>query len=488
MDGSSLTPIDVGDLTLELDNCSLQEQLFHAIRNKIIRLLWPLGGKLPSTRKLAGELSISRNTVIAAYEQLVAEGYLESRPGAGFFVSVDLPEYYLNTNEVGPKNKPTPITASPPQLLNQPFSPGIPDLAQFPIEKWQRFLQRHSGRVSLLGSQDVQGSLALRTALADYLASSRSVSCTPQRIIITSGAQQALYIASSVILQRNDSLLMEQPGYAQMSKVLSLRDVNVKPLMVKERDGFDVQEVLSSKAKALYITPSNQYPMGTTLNTEQRLTLIRWAVEGKRWIIEDDYDSEFQFAHRPYTSLQGLASDIGGSERVIYVGSFSKVMFNGLRLGYLVVPESLVEPCLAVKDATGGDTPAHTQEALADFIREGDLLRHIRKMRRLYQEKHQLTCQSVERYFGDCVEVVSQAAGLHVTLKWRNSVNEDDFVQRAKNKGLVLRALNYYEDSAVKQGITRDWSGIVLGFGNVAKEKIEPNIAELAKIFGSLLD
>lgn len=493
MNGSNLTLIDSGDLVLKRHSSPLHEQLFHAIRDKIVCHLWPLGGKLPSTRKLAGELSISRNTVIAAYEQLVAEGYLESRVGSGFFVSVDLPEHYLHSSKTIRETGPTHNVESLPSLINQPFSPGVPDLAQFPIEKWQRFLQRHASRVSLLGTQDVQGSLALRAALAQYLSTSRSVSCSPEQIIITSGAQQALYIASSVVLQRNDSLLMEQPGYTQMSKVLNLKDVDVAPLRVEARQGFDLQQVVSSDVKALYITPSNQYPMGTTLNTDQRLTLIQWAVEGKRWIIEDDYDSEFQFAHRPYTSLQGLAHDIGGAGQVIYIGSFSKVMFNGLRLGYMVVPEPLVAPCLTIKDATAGDTPTHTQEALADFIREGDLLRHIRKMRRLYQQKHQQVCLSIERHFAGQVEVISQAAGLHVTLRWHAKVNEDDFVERARQQGLVIRAMNYYEDSALKQGFTlkqdstRKWGGVVLGFGNVAYDHIEPNIAKLATIFGSLL-
>ncbi|HAS6780497.1 TPA: aminotransferase class I/II-fold pyridoxal phosphate-dependent enzyme, partial [Vibrio parahaemolyticus] len=183
----------------------------------------------------------------------------------------------------------------------------------------------------------------------------------------------------------------------------------------------------SSDADALYITPSNQYPMGTTLNTEQRGKIINWAVEQSSWIIEDDYDSEFQFAHRPYTSLQGLAAQMGRDDRVLYVGSFSKVMFNGLRLGYLVVPERLVEQCLVVKDALSGDSPTHTQEALADFITEGGLLRHIRKMRRLYKTKHEQMHVSIQQHFGDRVCVVSQAAGLHVTLKWQDGMDEQRF-------------------------------------------------------------
>lgn len=471
-----MTPIEVGDLSLAKAKATLQEQLFHAIRHKIVTHLWPLGGKLPSTRKLSVELSLSRNTVIAAYEQLAAEGYIESRAGSGYYVAIELPESYLSKHEHQPK-----VLSSPAQDINRLFAPGVPDLQQFPVGKWQRMLQRHSTRLSLLGNQAIQGSLALREALASYLASSRSVRCDPQRIIITSGAQQALYIALNAVLERNDGVLMEQPGYAQMSKVIALNGFKFKALPVAEKRGFALEDVFHSDAKALYVTPSNQYPMGTTLSSEQRLQLVEWAAQHGRWIIEDDYDSEFQFAHRPYTSLQGLASEMGGGDRVVYIGSFSKVMFNGLRLGYMVVPDALVEACLAVKDATSGDTPTHTQEALADFINEGDLLRHIRKMRRLYKQKHQCMSESISRHFGDRVEIISQAAGLHVTLKWLGGIEESTFVERAREAGIIVRPMSYYEHSTSPD---RAWRGVVLGFGNVAMKEIEPNIQRLAKIFG----
>ncbi|WP_159651345.1 MocR-like pyridoxine biosynthesis transcription factor PdxR [Vibrio atypicus] len=485
-----MTPIDIGDLSLSNNKGTLQEQLFHAIRGKIVAGLWPLGGKLPSTRKLASELSLSRNTVIGAYEQLVTEGYLESRQGSGFYVSVELPEHYLSSSNLTLEDRfdSDPVETSAFHL-NKSFAPGVPDLAQFPMEKWQRMLLRHMGRTSLLGNQNVQGSMALRSALAGYLASSRSVSCSPQRIIITSGAQQALFIALNAILTRDDTVLMEQPGYAQMSKIINLQGFKFAPLTVREKFGIDLQQAMNSNAKAMYITPSNQYPMGTTLTTEQRLNLIEWAAENKRWIIEDDYDSEFQFAHRPYTSLQGLANEIGFDQQVIYVGSFSKVMFNGLRLGYLVVPETLLESCLAIKDATSGDSPTHTQEALTDFIREGDLLRHIRKMRRLYKQKHQRMTEAICEHFADRVEVISQPAGLHITLKWQGRVDEDQWVEKALQSGIVMRAMNYYENNpeTYESQNQRGWGSVVLGFGNVELEKIEPNICKIAEIFDSLM-
>ncbi|ANU38757.1 PLP-dependent aminotransferase family protein [Vibrio scophthalmi] len=475
---SRISPhIDIGDLCLPESNATLQARLFHAIRDKIVHGLWPLAGKLPSTRKLALELNLSRNTVIATYEQLLCEGYIESQRGSGFYVSLELPEHYLNTKNTAD----TPASHSKlKQDINRSFAPGIPDLTQFPLKKWQRYLQRHSSRTHILGNSDLQGVLELRSALSSYLASSRSVVCRPEQIIITSGAQQGLAIAALAILHRDEQILLEQPGYVQADKVMSLVDAQKRYVDVSPFKGVNIEQVITSEAKALYITPSNQYPMGTTINSEQRLKLIDWASQGKRWIIEDDYDSEFQFAHRPHTSLQGLAAQIGLDNCVIYIGSFSKVMFNGLRLGYMVVPDSLVEQCLVMKDALSGDSPVHTQYALADFITEGELLRHIRKMRRLYKAKHQAMLSAITLYFGHHVEVISQAAGLHITLRWQGKIDEETLRQRALNINLILRTLSYYQPHA-KSG--RDWHGVVLGFGNTPLEQIPVLVEQLANEF-----
>jgi len=480
MDLALLSPtlIETGDLSLTGGSGTRQERLFHAIRDKIVANLWPMGGKLPSTRKLADELSLSRNTVTAAYEQLAAEGYIESRLGSGFYVAVELPEHFITA---GANRSPNQAVSDVKRAdINLPFAPGVPDLAAFPAAKWQKLLQRHAGRQALLGNQDLQGLPELRQAVSDYLATSRSVHCDPSRIIITAGAQQALSLALLSTLTRGDSVLMEQPGYTQMRKVIDWQGYQFAPLHIRPQTGPDVEAIRASQAKALYLTPSNQYPMGTTLNTEQRLSVIDWAVQGQRWIIEDDYDSEFQFAHRPYTSMQGLAAQMGHDSRVLYIGSFSKVMFNSLRLGYLVVPESLLEPCLRLKDAMSGDTPALMQAALADFIQEGDLLRHIRKMRRAYKEKHRLMLDAISRFFGDQVEVISQPAGLHVTLRWQTGIREEVWAQQAEAAGIVLRPLSYYEHPPHQN---RDWHGAVLGFGNVAPDAIVPLIARLATLF-----
>lgn len=483
-----MQPIDLGDfsVTPSLAHQTRQSALFHAAREKITSGLWATGCRLPSTRKMAEALGFSRNTVIAAYEQLAAEGYIESRQSSGFYVSIHLPDHYLQTHS---DHEQQSLPSTNQDDKNRPFAPGIPDLKAFPLSHWQKLLSHHLARPHLLGERNLQGEPNLRLAISQYLASSRSVHCDASRIIITSGAQQALSIAVLAVLNPAEPLLLENPGYTQMRKVLSLFNIPYCALAVHKRKGIDVSDVVNSDATGLYLTPSNQYPMGTTLTTEQRLTLIEWAATHQRWIIEDDYDSEFQFAHRPYTSLQGLASQAGLDSRVLYIGSFSKVMFNGLRLGYMVVPNELVEPCLAIKDAITGDSPVHTQAALADFIQEGHLLRHIRKMRRLYQQKYEAITAAIKRHFGKDWQIISQAAGLHVTLVWQHTVSEQAMVNSAKKHNIYLRTLGHYrfnEPSSTNQKQTQE-QGLVLGFGNVPLNEIEPRVRQLAECFYQLL-
>lgn len=465
--------IDIGDLKLPDNSCTLQQGLFDAIRTKIVHGYWVTSSRLPSTRKLADELKLSRNTVSAAYEQLVFEGYIESQKGSGFYVSLELPDHYLPAQ----RNQLTPPIIQGKVDINRSFAPGVPDLGEFPLKKWQRYLQTHASRSTILGNDDVQGCYELRQALSDYLSASRSVVCDADSIIITSGAQQALSIATMATMNTRDTLLLEYPGYVQMDKVARLFNLDKHHIKVHPYTGLDIDTLLASKAKALYVTPSNQYPMGTTINTEQRLKIIEWAQRNKSWIIEDDYDSEFQFAHRPYTSMQGLAGQIGLENHVIYIGSLSKVMFNGLRLGYMVVPEHLVARCNEIKDALSGDSPAHVQYALADFISDGELLRHIRKMRRLYKQKHQRMTDAIEKHFGSHVEIISQAGGLHVTLRWHSDIDEETLRAKAQQQDIIVRALNYYEPDGNKG---RKWHSIVLGYGNTPLTEIENKIAKLA--------
>ncbi|WP_028023935.1 MocR-like pyridoxine biosynthesis transcription factor PdxR [Enterovibrio calviensis] len=490
--------IDVGDLSLNPTMPSKQSALYSAIQEKILSGQWPTKAKLPSSRLLAQELMVSRNTVTAVYEQLKAEGYIESRRGAGFFIQLVNPESYLLTQPLDAAN--TAAQASQTKQTvhakltktthtlnvrekNRPFATGVPDLVAFPYRKWTRALQSHADRLAIAGQNDIQGSHNLRAALSEYLSISRSVDAPSHRIITTLGAQQALYIAMSAVLERGDEVMMENPGYVQMRKVLNRCDATLSYLPFSIENGVDISPLETFEGKAIYLTPSNQYPMGTSIDTNRRKQCIDWAVRKQRWVIEDDYDSEFQFANRPYPSLQGLAAKFYGAEaNVIYIGTFSKTLLPAIRVGYMVVPESLVEKCLNIKDAIGGDTPIHVEEALAEFIRSGDYLRHIRRMRNLYQGKQQFFVEQLREKFGDHVEVLSQDAGLHVTFRWKSGPDAITVKHALAEQGITIRTLDYYCDPKAMNTM-EEWihRALVAGFGNSSREDIVTGINALAE-------
>ncbi|MFC5080366.1 HTH-type transcriptional regulatory protein GabR [Vibrio thalassae] len=474
--------IDISDISLAESGVTLQHNLFSQIRVRILNGRWISGAKLPSTRTMAHQLKVSRNTVIQTYEQLVAEGYLVSKPHSGFFVSLTLPDQYLNA----PETKNTPALGTDNTPSNGLFAPGVAELALFPTAQWNRLLQRHGSRVSLLGNQDLQGYLPLREALHRYLTSSRSVVCHPNRIIITSGAQQSIAIALLAIkrLGNNGKWLVEFPGYRQVVKVLETFDMDYDFVNVTAEKGLETAQILNQKALGVYLTPSNQYPMGSSIQTEQRLQLINWAQENQSWIIEDDYDSEFQFDSRPLRSMQGLAAESGNTKRMVYIGSMSKVMFNALRIGYMVVPKDLVDVCLDIKDALSGDTPSHTQAALAEFIDEGMLVRHIRKMRRRYEQKYRIIQQCIREHFGNEWQIVSQGAGLHITVQWQSEVDEQQFSDLAQSHAIVVRPMTYYEPI----GHERRCGSVVLGYGNAPLESIPESVAKLAALYFELIN
>ncbi|WP_407333449.1 PLP-dependent aminotransferase family protein [Enterovibrio sp. 27052020O] len=478
--------IDIGDLTLNVDMPSKQSALYSAIQEKILSGKWPTKAKLPSSRLLAQELALSRNTVTAVYDQLKAEGYIESRRGAGFFIQLLNPESYLLTQPMQPLNAAPSAETKPAfdvKLRNRPFATGVPDLAQFPYRKWARTLQCHADRMILSGQNDIQGSVNLRSALSEYLSMSRSVDAPSHRIIITLGAQQALYIAMNAVLEQDDKVMMENPGYVQMRKVLNRCGATLSYLPFSADSGVDISVLGGFEGKVVYLTPSNQYPMGCSIDTNSRMKCIDWAVRKNRWLIEDDYDSEFQFANRPYPSLQGLAAKFYGAKaNVIYIGTFSKTLLPALRVGYMVVPESLVDTCLSIKDAIGGDTPIHVEEALAEFIANGDYLRHIRRMRHLYQGKHRFFVEQLREQLGDRIEVLSQEAGLHVTFRWQGGSDAATVKRMLEAQGITIRTLDYYCDPDTVDGMEQ-WvhRTLVAGFGNSSLEDISRGIHALAK-------
>ena len=384
----------------ESSSTPLYYQVYQRLRASILLGQLSPGTRLPSTRQMAYDLGVSRNTMMSAFDQLIAEGYVEGHVGSGTFVSPTLPEELL---EARLKTKPilrietnrrslsgrgkaiakTSVTVAAPAGRLRPFVPGIPALDQFPMSLWSRLVARRWRDESrrLLNYGPAAGYMPLREAIAAYLGPSRGVQCKPDQIVIVSGTQQALDLSARVLLDPGDSVLVEEYCYSAARAAFKGAGACLVPVRVDDA-GLDISDpaASSSNARVAYVTPSHQYPLGVTMSLSRRLALLDWANRTSAWILEDDYDSEYRYVARPLAALQGLDK----SGRVIYIGTFSKVLFPSLRLGYMVVPSDLVEPFARARAGVGWCCPFIDQAVLADFISEGHFTRHIRRMRSIY--------------------------------------------------------------------------------------------------------
>lgn len=449
---------------------SLQSQLQNQLRKWISEGRLQPGTKLPSSRRLTYELSISRNTITIAIEQLRSEGFLESVKGKGVYVVKSLP---VNTNGIA--NIDWQYKVAKPELSNfakelatkplsehgatLPFTPGIPDLDSFPIKTWTSIQRRHQNRTLLMGYNGNQGYPALRAALAEYLSLSRGVRCQSKQIIITHGAQQAISLCAQLLINNEDEVLVENPGYMGAKKAFKARGANLKPCPLSD-NGLNIDTLISTtksgKAhKLMYCTPTHQYPLGGILPAGDRLKLLDWAAQNNTWIIEDDYDSEFHFHHKPVAALQGMADHTP----VIYMGSFSKTLFPALRLGYLVVPEELVDIFIKAKSFMSGESPLLTQAVIADFILEGHFTRHLRKMRLIYRDKWEHLQSLLNNELKNKVSPIAKSAGMHLAISIPNC-DDKTLANKLKKKGFGSSPLSaYYLNEP-------SLTGLVLGFAN----------------------
>jgi GntR family transcriptional regulator/MocR family aminotransferase len=397
---------------------SLQQQIHRQLVSWIVEGRLAPGDRLPASRRISQQLGVSRNTVAAVLDQLKAEGFILSQVGRGSFVADDLPVTELAPSGTMDGTHDAMLKLSDftdlltdlrikPHRTALPFTPGVPDLEAFPMSIWHRLSRRHQDRRVLMGYGEAQGYLPLRQALADYLRVSRGVRCCAEQILITQGAQQAIALCAQVLLNNGDPVLHENPGYRGASSAFSIRQARQLAVPLKNHV-LDIEWIIKhsarlEQAKLLYTCPTHQYPMGGLLSASARLTLLEWTAKHNIWVIEDDYDSEFHFMHKPVAAMQGMTQ----AGNVIYMGSFSKTLFPALRLGYLVLPESLVATVTATKEVMSGEIPLFPQAVIADFIEEGHFVRHLRRMRQLYKAKWLEMAQRIDSVLGQRVQLIT---------------------------------------------------------------------------------
>jgi GntR family transcriptional regulator / MocR family aminotransferase len=460
----------------------LHRQIYDEWRRGILAGRFAPGDRMPSTRELAAALRVSRATVTTAYEQLVAEGYLDGKRGSGTFVCQELPDRAL-----GPSGPLAARAAGAPVRLSAfverlgavaspaPTPAGVidlsttgPDYDLFPFPVWGRLIRRHLRRISpalLHYAEDRAGHEPLREAIASYLRRSRAVQCRPDQVVIVSGSQQALDLCARVLVDPGDEVVVEEPGYQGARQLFAAAGARLRPVAV-DADGLLVS-TLPHSARLAYVTPSHQFPLGVSLSLARRLDLLAWARARRAFIIEDDYDSEFRYVGAPLPALQGL----GDATRVVYVGTLSNAMFPGLRIGYVVLPSTLVEPFVRAKWYADRQTAYLEQAALADFIREGHLEQHIRRMRRVYKARREALLAALNRHFGPRATVLGDAAGIHLVVRF----DVPDIARRARRQGVALRTTRaYYAGDAPA-------NEFILRFSDLGERALSEAVRRLAR-------
>jgi len=476
--------------TLERDAPTpLFRQLYVHMKAAILDGRIGAGVRLPATRTLCGLLDVSRQTVLAAYEQLMAEGYLEGTVGKGTFVSAALPAA-ARAGAVLPAPMVRPLSARGERIAGgmarvlhhagplRAFRPSMPGLDLFPFDVWRRLEARHwRHSTASLGYGPGAGHAPLRELLCAYLKASRGVQCTADQIVITSGSQQALYLLAQLLLAPDEAMWIESPGYQGAVAPFAVAGACVCPVPV-DAEGMDVAYAAARypDAKLAFVTPSHQLPLGVTMSLRRRLDLLRWAEANRAWIVEDDYDSEYRHTGPPLASLQSM--DRAGS--VIYVGTLSKVLFPALRLGYVVAPPALAQALARAKAVVDRHSPIVPQATLADFIAGGHFARHIRRTRDAYGERRLALVDALDAQLGGRLRQGPTDAGLDVCVHFTENLDEETVARHAGEIGVDVRTLGYYTNPAAGPDCAVA-PGLLLGFSAFAPDVLRTGVADLAR-------
>ena len=464
----------------------LRQQVYLRLRQAIDTGVFAPGARFPASREHARVLGVSRNTILWALERLQSEGYLVARVGDGTYVAT--------RNAPAPGSHGAPRVAahqllsqrgrliaeaglrwSPPSGATLPFRVGRPALEEFPFALWQRLERQlpQATRIASAGYTEAAGQPALRAAIAQWLLVSRGIRCAAAQVIITAGSQQALDLIARLLLDDGDEVMVEDPGYLGIRANLIAQGALVRPVPV-DNEGLCIGQgaALYPRARLAVVTPTHQFPLGVQMSLMRRTALIAWAQANRAWIVEDDYDDEFQYGPQRIPALCSMAHDA----RVLHVGTFSKSLGGGFRLGFIVVPTTLVEAFTRARAINDRQSPGIVQEVLAQFIVQGHLLRHLRRMRELYRQRqtHMIAC--LAHASGGAITLEASLQGMHLTFEADASVRDTDLSQRALREGVQLAPLSAYCMQAKRRG----WLFGYAGYDETA-------IARAAGVLGKLL-
>ncbi|TCL71456.1 PLP-dependent aminotransferase family protein [Rhizobium sp. BK251] len=442
-------------------------QIYDRFRSAIASGVLMPGDRIPSARALTRELGLARGTIEAAYSLLAAEGYIQACGQAGTIVSPDLKPRMPASMPVPPSDSNLAGTSFRPDSI-LPFQMGLPALDAFPRKIWARLGARcaRAMQPADMVHPAVYGLPALRSQIAAYLQVSRGINCSPSQIFVTSGYRHSISLIAHALLKAGDRVWLENPGYPPTRDVLGHMDIAPAAIPV-DRDGMVVAEGirLAPRARAAVVTPAHQSPLCVSLSLPRRLELLDWAARNNVWIIEDDYDGEYRYVSRPLPALKSLDRD----GRVLYAGTFSKVLFPSLRLAYLVVPEAQVARFEEVMQVFAGSSPELTQQVVAAFITEGYFARHIQRMRKLYAERRNATVAGLEHALGKQMRIDSPPGGMHLILRLQGEGSDRQLVARMREEGLYAEALT-------------DWTvrgdgeqALLLNFTNIPSESVAEN-------------
>lgn len=469
----------------------IKDGLYCVLRDAILEGRLTGGTKLPSSRNLAEMMSISRNSVLAGLERLLDEGYLVTKPSSGTYVAAVIPDQLIQIqNDITQtKSQPTQSININPHFTNllchwnkqtlssqekKIFHVGVGCVDLFPHELWGKLLGRawRQSYYQLGQFHDPRGYLPLRQAICHYVKSTRGLNCQEEQILIVNGTQQAIHLAAYALLQPNDQVCLDEPGYDAALNIFRSFGAIVNPI-TSDEEGMRVEEIIHDhdESKLIYTAPSHQFPLGDTLSLARRFALLDWATQHQKWIFEDDYNSEFRYGTHPIQALQGLDEQ----HRVIYAGTFSKMMFPEFRLGFMVVPEALIEVFSLAKYYTDTRSSYLEQVALAAFIKDGHYARHVRKVRKACYERQQALIVAIETYLSDVLIVQPTDSGIHLVCWLKNDWTEKEFLIKCENVGLAVQPLSRYCQIASQR------PAVLFGYAAHTPDEIQANIKKLAK-------